>query len=659
MVTSTGIPNKGGGNASALPGEVEDLEMSRAVTPFGVLMIDRLSGRKEVSHPNGTRCWRNPTVEELKTRRDAMQLESKMRGCDIFYRSLVDRIELICAAWEERQAQEDPEELSEASKYFGVPGHWRVTTLDGRRFGRVCNDIPLLTAAAEPAPSSQAEAAPTGSQVPSKQASAEPSPRDEADGEEDAEDEDDEGSEAEAAEPPPTLQEIFEAIPVDDGENIEYSLDPVPMCSQRDPHTGTHSVSNEEGMLVLTMPDGTSNVCILPDGTRVMQNKKPDGMELVIEKDRFSSVSCYVQEEAYNPNVLMKVACDDGSCLEVVPRTLNMKGELVPANPYTFLRSLREPPSLDEPASPRITDGGHNAEMGGSIMQLTKNTDPRAQEFSTNASVLLRRSDGMLLNSKGDGDVEFISNFDVAALGEEKALKTSQDRGGVYVAQVDWDRVKLRDHDANYFEVRGDQTVDMKLSVSMGDDFPSPRCTEPNKPFRHPDASFLPLPEEAPAPRLFVVYGDGEAEELLSARNVNESLRLARQDSNCLVIEGEHLGWPMNRCRAHSIHRILPMDPPRLPLTPVHLPPCVAGFGLGDTPANQRTFTEFRQFIEYPTISEETAESWERALLAYAEEEKRCQAVQDALGQGLRNALLPKHEDGYMGEKVDAAEGGA
>eukprot|EP00930_Biecheleria_cincta_P042054 TRINITY_DN28926_c0_g2_i1.p1 TRINITY_DN28926_c0_g2~~TRINITY_DN28926_c0_g2_i1.p1 ORF type:complete len:1643 (+),score=351.39 TRINITY_DN28926_c0_g2_i1:129-5057(+) len=666
LVSSTTIPSKGSGNESALPGEVEDLEMARTITAFGVLVSERLSGRKEVSHPNGTRCWRNPTIEELKTRRDSMKLASKMKGCDVFYRSLVDRIEQICAAWEERQADENPADPSEALKYIGVPGHWRVTTIDGRRFGRACNDLPPPLAPVEPAPSSQGEAAPTGSQVPSKQASAEPTPRDAEEGEEDdEEDVDDEESEPEAPEAPPTLQDIFEAVPVDEGENIEYTLDPVPMYSQRDPHTGTCSISNEEGMLFLTMPDGKSNVCILPDGTRVMQNQMAEGTELVIEKDRFASVTCKVQDKAYSPNTFVSVVCDDGSCFEIIPRTLNLKGELVPSNPASFIKALKEQSSKDEPLSPSKTLKGldvtspsgasQHAEMGGTVLDMKKSNDPRVNDFSTNASVLLRRPDGMLVNSKGDGDVEIISNFDVAALGEEKALKTSQDRGGVYVAQVDWDRAKIRDDDGNYFELRGDQTVDFKLSVSMGDDFASPRCTVPNKPFHHPDISFLPLPEEAPTPRLFVVYGDGEAEELISSKNVEELLRLARQDPNSLVIEGEQLGWPMNRCKAHTIHRILPMDPVRLPMTPVHLPPSVAGFGLGDTPGNQRTFTEFRQFIEYPMISEETSLSWARALVDYAEEEKRCKAVQDSLGKGLRGTF----GDGYVVENMDAAEGGA
>ena len=65
-------------------------------------------------------------------------------------------------------------------------------------------------------------------------------------------------SEPEAPEPPPSLQEILEAALVDEGNNIEYELDPVPeglrrpcyfevpMLNQRDPHTGIRIKTNEE-----------------------------------------------------------------------------------------------------------------------------------------------------------------------------------------------------------------------------------------------------------------------------------------------------------------------------------------------------------------------------------------------------------------------------
>jgi len=260
----------------------------------------------------------------------------------------------------------------------------------------------------------------------------------------------------------------------------------------------------------------------------------------------------------------------------------------------------------------------------------------RQDSYSTNASVLMRHAEGTLVNSKGAGEIELLPGADVAALGEKQALKTLPYSGCVCVAEVDYDRVYLRDESGNYFEVRGDQSVDFKLVVSMGDDFASPRCVHPQMPFKHPDASFLPLPEEAPPPRLFVVYGDGEAEELLLPRDVEETLRLAKQDPHALVVQGDPMGWPMSRCKTHSIHRILPMDPVSLQLRPLALPPSIAGF---DPPKRvHRSFTQFRQFIEYPALTQLQMQEWEAAYAAYCAQEVEQRQLQESLGAGLTKA---------------------
>merc|ERR1719265_1766318 len=98
----------------------------------------------------------------------------------------------------------------------------------------------------------------------------------------------------------------------------------------------------------------------------------------------------------------------------------------------------------------------------------------------------------------------------------------------VYVARVDHSVVSLHDG-GNIFEVHGNQTLTCTLPVNLSDP-PSPRCKEPGKAYFHPDAESLQLPEVAPDPRLFVIYGDGEAEELVTARTREEILRSARDD---------------------------------------------------------------------------------------------------------------------------------
>lgn len=633
-----------------LPGQAQDIELARLVTPFGVLVIERLSGRKDVHHPSGTRAWRNPTIEELQERSEHFKELAKKKGCDVAARACAERLAEICAAWEANQGEEDDMDPSEQNKYFGMPGHWRVTTCSGRRFGRTLKVEEVAepgtatgswTGSQRPSadadrvskdvPSSHGTGSRPGSKIPSKDISSkEPS----KDVPAEAEDDEDLESEPEPPEPPPSLQDILEAVLVDEGSNIEYELDPVPMLVQRDPHTGITSTSNEEGMLILAYPEEESNVCILPDGTRVSQTEDAEGTEVVVEKEGAARVTCHVKDKAYVPHSMVKVEIEDGATMEVVPRRLNLKAELVAADPQAFLAKLRGEP--EEDISPALEIAQQQNAM--SQHEFCRSSDPREDSYSTNASVILRHVEGTLVHSKGAGEVEVVSGRDIAAIGSdnEKALKTLQDKGCVYLAQVDYDRIYLRDDDGNHFEVKGDQSLDFKLSVSMGDDFASPRCVVPQKPFKHPDASFLPLPEEAPQPRLFVVWGDGEAEELLLRRDYEEAMRLARKDPNTLVVEGERMAWPMSCCKSHSIHRIMHMDPVTVPVRPLELPPGICG--TVEQPEMKRTFTQFRQFIEYPEISDQKLKEWESAYEVYRQQEEEQRLLQNTLGEGLKNA---------------------
>lgn len=633
-----------------LPGQAQDIELAGLVTPFGVLVIERLSGRKDVHHPSGTRAWRNPTIEELQERSEHFKELAKKKGCDVAARACAERLAEICAAWEANQGEEDDMDPSEQNKYFGMPGHWRVTTCSGRRFGRTLKVEEVAepgtatgsrTGSQRPSadadrvskdvPSSHGTGSRPGSKIPSKDISSkEPS----KDVPAEAEDDEDLESEPEPPEPPPSLQDILEAVLVDEGSNIEYELDPVPMLVQRDPHTGITSTSNEEGMLILAYPEEESNVCILPDGTRVSQTEDAEGTEVVVEKEGAARVTCHVKDKAYVPHSMVKVEIEDGATMEVVPRRLNLKAELVAADPQAFLAKLRGEP--EEDISPALEIAQQQNAM--SQHEFCRSSDPREDSYSTNASVILRHVEGTLVHSKGAGEVEVVSGRDIAAIGSdnEKALKTLQDKGCVYLAQVDYDRIYLRDDDGNHFEVKGDQSLDFKLSVSMGDDFASPRCVVPQKPFKHPDASFLPLPEEAPQPRLFVVWGDGEAEELLLRRDYEEAMRLARKDPNTLVVEGERMAWPMSCCKSHSIHRIMHMDPVTVPVRPLELPPGICG--TVEQPEMKRTFTQFRQFIEYPEISDQKLKEWESAYEVYRQQEEEQRLLQNTLGEGLKNA---------------------
>jgi len=339
---------------------------------------------------------------------------------------------------------------------------------------------------------------------------------------------------------------------------VEYALAPLAVTEMTDPHTGQRISTDAEGLLVVEDSEGLSRVCILPDGTRITRRQHAEGFQVLVEGGGAARATCHVSSRS-----LVEVECDDGARLQVVPQRLNHRGELVASEP------------------------------GGA---------------STNASALLRRRDGGRVTSRGDGVVEVLGGRAAAAADGPEAQGTVGARPGIYAARVDEDRLAVRDRDGNTFEVRGDQAADFQLAVSMGDDFPSPRCTAPGLPFRHPDASYLPLPEEAPPPRLFVIHGDGEAEELLPAGEVEEVLRQVVEDPSAVVLQGEPMGPPLEACRCHTVLRAATLGPATSPLGTLLLPPVVAaarGLSLNSAQSTQPgAFTEFRQFVEHPPTSD-------------------------------------------------------
>lgn len=300
----------------------------------------------------------------------------------------------------------------------------------------------------------------------------------------------------------------------------------------------------------------------------------------------------------------MQIQCEDGSQLEVVPKVLNERADLVPLDP-------REISTASCPA--------------------------------TNAEVCLRRPEGTIVRSVGSGDVNIVSGLRVAALGEKEALQSNEN--GAYVAHLNGDSITVKDQEGNTFEVRGDQTVDATLAVSMGNAITSPRAKKAGTPYLHPDASFLKVPDDAPEPRLFAVYGDGEAEELLPEARVREALRLSKLDRNAVVIEAEAMGYPMEPCLCHTILRTASMDPPLgASGTAPRLPPVLAGFQ--DAFANgpqglSRTFTEFRQFIEYPAITVERRQDFQIALARFLAREEEHHREHAEYGEGLRKGIFP------------------
>lgn len=178
----------------------------------------------------------------------------------------------------------------------------------------------------------------------------------------------------------------------------------------------------------------------------------------------------------------------------------------------------------------------------------------------------------------------------------------------------------------------------------MGTEIVSPRCEKACTLYPHPDAEFLPLPDSAPPPRLFVVYGDGEAEELLPARVVRDALNLAAADENAQVVDPEPMGHPMEGCVCHTIFRQVPLDPISVPpeQQAPHIPPALSGFAEDDGfdfgMTSSRVFTEFRQFVEHPELSMERREAFRNSLARFLAHEESHRNEHAAYGEGLRLA---------------------
>eukprot|EP00747_Dinoflagellata_sp_TGD_P090639 gnl/TRDRNA2_/TRDRNA2_164771_c3_seq1.p1 gnl/TRDRNA2_/TRDRNA2_164771_c3~~gnl/TRDRNA2_/TRDRNA2_164771_c3_seq1.p1 ORF type:complete len:637 (-),score=114.95 gnl/TRDRNA2_/TRDRNA2_164771_c3_seq1:79-1881(-) len=547
----------------AVVGSADDVEVSRTVTPFGTLIRELASGRMEVHHVDGTTAVRNPTLAELRAKCELHQ------GPEDRLRELLGR---LLATYEKVHGDETIPPSHDPKRLSGLPGHWRVARPDGFVVGRVA--VPPPPPAAPP-PTDAGDDPPAA-----------------------------EGDAAPAVEEPvdvgaAMLEQLGGGAKlVEDGKVIEYPIGQISVTQQVDSHTQLPILTTEEG-LVLWGDTSSEMVCLHADGTRTIRKARPDGYTVTVERSRTARISCRVNNGNNTPGTQLDIECADGTRMEVIPRVMNIKAELVPSDP--------------------------------------NKVDPAT--FSTNASVLLRHRDGTIMWSKGDGDVELASSFDVDTKGESSILR-GLDRTGLYSAHCDGNNIQLADTDGNTFEVTGEQTVAFTLAVSMGDDFLSPRCVKPGQPYKHPDASFLPMPEDAPAPRLFVVYGDGEAEELLVARDVEKALRLADKDPNAVVIRGEKMGQPMHNCLCHTILRGTSSDNAKVPMEPVPWPGLIAGFRSGTheeagcaLPKNE--FTEFRQFIEYPAISEAERAQFQQVLARYKQEEADHVATHKAYGQGM------------------------
>eukprot|EP00929_Paragymnodinium_shiwhaense_P090406 TRINITY_DN5059_c0_g1_i1.p1 TRINITY_DN5059_c0_g1~~TRINITY_DN5059_c0_g1_i1.p1 ORF type:complete len:1513 (-),score=421.00 TRINITY_DN5059_c0_g1_i1:122-4660(-) len=573
-----------------------DVEVARLVTPFGVLSRELLSGRKELYYASGLRAARNPTKEELM-----QQVESEAQA-GVQLGSGASRLEAsrrLAASIKEWPAEPFASKIRTA--LLGPPrGRTRDELLDlmekakpslrekaaglpghwivSHPDGRVVGRVSATSLHVEPLPPEP------------KEPPAEGAAEEEID-EADLLEEDDEVMTSGSL-----LETMLKGTLVEDGAIVEYDIEPLSLVSNLDPHTGQQSTQTIDGLFVITEPDGTTRTCILPDGTQMKSQLHSEGKEIVVEKERMARITCTINDGApITKSTSLDVECADGTIIRVVPQCLSFTGEFLPADP-----TRGEPDTV-----------------------------------STNASVAVQHHLGTSVTSWGGGEVDVVSTF--ASGGD---MGATMNREQVYTAHLDEDKISLKDREGNSFDVMGDQTVACKLAVSMGDDFPSPRCVVPGVPYKHPDADFLPVPENAPDPRLFVIYGDGEAEELLLSRDVGELTRLAELDEKTVVLE-EQMGRPMEVCKCITFLRDSTSEMPSLPPMQegVDVPTIVAGFQSPSAsavlpPQGPREYTRFRQFIEYPAIDDEQRSAFQQALACFEKDEAEHQRLHLDYGSG-------------------------
>lgn len=392
---------------------------------------------------------------------------------------------------------------------------------------------------------------------------------------------------------------------VDDGATIEYSIQPSTSTTQVDPHTGQRVTANADGLLLVEDLASSSFFWELSDGTTGSSGSIQHGNEVIIDKQGAARVTCRIKNGAVPPSTSVLIECEDGVRLEVLPQKLT-SSKLAPV----------------DPAEDRSS--------------------------STNAAVVLRHPDGIVIRSTGAGD---ISVFSHAKAGASQVSFEDTEHTSAHVVHLDGAKISLTDKESSRIEVADSQSVLVQLAASSTL-ASSPRCARPHQLYHHSDAE-LPLPPEAPPVRLFAVF-DGEAEELLPASVVERAVQQAQADPKASVKLGEQMGHPMECCRVHTIQRPRSLDPPVLQPRTLPVPPAIVSATEGKA-KQQRTCTEFRQFMEYPGLSQEQLTAFQDAWSRHLQEEEEQRKRHEFYGTGYEVQKTAKVQI----SEESAAEGGA
>jgi hypothetical protein len=432
------------------------VEVSRTITPLGTLTRRLLSGRLEVYYTDGTSAVRNPTGAELDALVAALRSEPGRGG------SRLDFLERLSQAYGERHQEPLTAPPEAKAVRDGLPGHWVVVRPDGSIFGRVPRPPPPPPEPPPPTPPK-----PPTPEVEPVDKKAAPKKGGKAAAKEELPPEPEPAPPPPPPPPPPLLHELVGGYFVDDGDIIEYVIEPVAVARQLDIMTQHKTMTNSKGLTMYEDPEDIQKIIVHADGTQVIKTLVEDGSIIEVSKSPMAHVRCELRDSR---EIRVVVTTSDGTCLIVVPQLLQGNGELVPV----------------------VAGRG-------------------PQPWQANyASVLLTSWEGASVLSTGSGEVKVYTK----PQGSETDLIEQ-----TYTAHCTKGLLSLVDERGVAFEVYGDQTV--RVSQEMGQAVSSPRCAVQRKAhgLSPGGAGSQPTPEaseaEGPPPRTFVVHGNGDAEELL------------------------------------------------------------------------------------------------------------------------------------------------
>merc|ERR1719221_143681 len=307
------------------------------------------------------------------------------------------------------------------------------------------------------------------------------------------------------------------------------------------------------------------------------------------------------------------IECADGTNLEVVPQVMGLQSQLAPLNP-----------------SDGLAKSGH-------------------------ALVTLTTREGARVVSGGTGEVEVYSNPNVT-------VDTST---CVYKAICHEGKLLMCDTKGCEFVLRGDQSLTISgnsvptTDGVIADRGSSPRCTDASKAYRLPGAESLFQPQVVPPPRLFVIYGTGDAVEFVSEADGEAAIQAPHEDA---LAQDVHHPIPVAQhgsIMSHCLFRSRLADSTSVPIAPssVPLPEGLdAGGGSMHSLFTQTSreassqpgpaLTEFRQLVQYPHVTEEVRAMFRGTLKQY----RTWEATQIAKSRAI---MAPPEAKGKKDQKKD------